>query len=108
MMCNRHSLYIAAIAVALAVASPAAAKSKASPKLPSTPVESDAIIDRDISQQIIDAGAGLIRANGWKCDSVSAARPFLFSRGVSIVCNKFRYSYEIADRGGNWIAKIAD
>jgi hypothetical protein len=70
--------------------------------IPSVPVESDAVINKDVSLSVIGPAVGLIRAHGWRCDSVSALVPFIMSRGLSIKCNHFNYSYEIADRGGNW------
>ncbi len=53
-----------------------------------------------------DPGAGMIRAMGWRCDSVSAIRPFLMSRGFTMVCNNFAYTYEFSDRGGNWAVNL--
>lgn len=44
----------------------------------------------------------LVRSNGFKCDSISAMRPFLTSRGFTLTCNRFDYQYEIEDKGGNW------
>lgn len=38
--------------------------------------------------------------HGFRCDSISAARQQLFG-GFKLVCNGFRYEYEIEDRGGN-------
>ena len=47
-------------------------------------------------------GAQMAQASGWKCDTVSAFQPFMFSHGFTLPCNKYRYEYEIEDRGGNW------
>ncbi|UWQ19197.1 hypothetical protein [Jannaschia sp. M317] len=78
----------------------------------SVTIERDAMIadTRDMPRQnmlrLIDPGVGMIRAMGWRCDSISAARPFLMSRGFTIVCNNFRYTYEFEDRGGNWTVSL--
>ncbi len=48
----------------------------------------------------------LIRAHGFRCDSVSGMVPFMFSTGYHVYCNQHRYSYEIEDRGGNWVARL--
>ena len=48
----------------------------------------------------------LIRLNGWRCDSISALRPFSFSHGYTVKCNRFAYHYEVFDRGGRWIVEV--
>lgn len=78
----------------------------------SVPIESEAMISdttdfpRAKLISLIDPGVGLIRANGYRCDSISAVRPFLFSRGFTIVCNNFNYEYDISDKGGNWVVEL--
>lgn len=47
-------------------------------------------------------GAQMAQDAGWKCDTVSAFRPFMLSPGFTLRCNGYRYKYEIEDRGGNW------
>lgn len=69
-------------------------------------VEKDAIIEDGIKESTLVDAAILIRENGWKCDSISYARFFLFSRGIELSCNKHRYDYEVRDRGGNWVATL--
>jgi hypothetical protein len=68
----------------------------------SIPIEPDAIINKDAPRAAIDPAVGMIRAKGWRCESVSAMIPFIMSRGFSLTCNRFSYKYEIEDRGGNW------
>jgi hypothetical protein len=72
----------------------------------SIPVESDAIMSKNAPLALIDPAVGLIRANGWRCDSVSSLVPFVMSRGFTIVCNRFAYKYELEDRGGRWVATL--
>jgi len=78
----------------LAVASPVSAAS--------VPIEPDAVMSNGISQEVIDPAVAMIVMHGWRCDSVSALRPFLMSRGFTIVCNRFSYTYNFEDRGGRW------
>jgi hypothetical protein len=72
----------------------------------SIPVEPDAIMSKNAPLAVIDPAVRIIRANGWRCDSVSSLVPFVMSRGFSIVCNHFSYKYELEDRGGNWVATL--
>lgn len=77
----------------------------------SVPVEPDAIIasnvrDLDNRQAVLDKLVGLIRARGWKCDSISSARKHVFSRGFDVSCDGFAYSYAAEDKGGTWVARL--
>lgn len=104
-----RGLALAAIIATL----PALATSIPSDKLPSatsegTPVEPRAVIYIDdetkIAVMLNAAGeaAGLVRANGYRCDSISGFRPFLSGNCYNLVCNEFRYEYDIEDKGGRW------
>lgn len=78
----------------------------------SVPIEDGAMISdtADFSRakliSLTGPGAGMIRARGWRCDSVSAIRPFVFSTGFTMICNGFRYEYDFTDRGGNWVVEL--
>lgn len=93
-----------ALATALLLAAPVQAQS--------VPIESDAIISntsdfpRSKMLSLVEPGVGMIRAMGWRCDSVSAIRPYLMSRGFTMVCNRFSYTYNFSDRGGNWVVEL--
>ncbi len=75
-------------------------------------IERDAVISdtsdfpRAKMLSLVEPGAGMIRAMGWRCDSLSAIRPHLMSRGFTMVCNNFNYTYEFKDRGGNWTVRL--
>ena len=89
--------------VATMVAAPAAAQT--------VRLESDAIVDPKLReagnlQAVLDAAAGMIRARGWRCDSISAIRRFFISRGLDVKCNRYAYHYEIEDRGGRWVVTL--
>lgn len=86
------------IAVAVLCASPAFAQS--------VPIESDAIMSESLSRGLIEPAVTMIRAYGWKCDSISALVPFLMSRGFSVTCNHSRYRYNFEDEGGNWVVSL--
>ena len=66
------------------------------------PVEPEAVISDGLeTEEFVDLAVKLIRANGWRCDSLSAMRPFLWGgSGMVVYCNSYRYGYEIADKGG--------
>jgi hypothetical protein len=67
-----------------------------------TPIESDAVISEQMNSELISAVADVVKAFGYRCDSVSSARPLVWEEGFAIVCNNYRYTYEIRDVGGNW------
>ena len=78
----------------------------------SVPIEADAIISntedfpRAKLLSLVKPGVAMIRARGWRCDSISSIQPFMFSRGFTFVCNRFNYRYEFRDRGGRWIVEL--
>ena len=49
----------------------------------------------------------LIRAHGWRCDTISGLVPMSRRRGYSVWCNGL-YAYEVVDRGGNWTVTLDD
>ena len=95
-----------------AAASPVAPPvSTASPQLPAPrpvttpsgiPIEKDAIfLDPPQADTLdaIDVFVRMVKANGYRCSSISAFHPFAFSRGFELVCNDFTYTYDFADKG---------
>lgn len=73
-----------------------------------TPIEDHAIISRELKgkTQTLEAMVTLVKAYGYRCDSISAARPMVWSRGYTLVCNGFHYEYEIKDKGGQWLVTV--
>jgi hypothetical protein len=73
-----------------------------------TPIEEKAIVDDTMKGKFeaIDALAILVKVNTFKCESISAVRTWLFSRGYTLICNNYNYEYEIADKGGHWIVTV--
>lgn len=71
-------------------------------------IEKDAVLfDNDAgSIALIEKLVQFVRDNGFSCTSVSAARPALMSRGYVLTCNKFSYTYDIQDKGGNWLVSV--
>lgn len=47
----------------------------------------------------IDIMVRVVRANGYRCDSVTAYSPYVFSRGFELKCNHFDYTYDFEDKG---------
>ncbi len=73
------------------------------------PIEPLADIDDfEEKEGIIGDMVRIVRSNGWSCDSITAAKrkpvfldPSKF--GFILVCNNYRYLYEIRNRGGIWV-----
>jgi hypothetical protein len=76
--------------------------------LPKTnvPFEPEARVVVSHKAEFFNALTGLVKGNGYRCDSISAARPFFLSAGYTLSCNDYRYEYEIADKGGRWIVTV--
>ena len=68
-----------------------------------TPIEEDAAIYDGMKNNspLLESLATAVRLYGYTCNSISAARPFVMSRGFTLVCNNFAYEYNIEDKGGN-------
>ncbi len=74
-------------------------------------VEPDAILGTEVEelpnqQEVFAELVRMIRAKGWTCDSISAARKLSFSRGFEVNCNWFAYTYVIEDKGGQWVVTL--
>uniref|UniRef100_UPI003B52A48A hypothetical protein n=1 Tax=Roseovarius indicus TaxID=540747 RepID=UPI003B52A48A len=74
------------------------------------PLEEDAVYSNDWSpsyaQTLADEATAVIRSSGYRCDSVSSIRAWVFSPGFDVYCNGYRYGYELKDRGGRWTATL--
>jgi hypothetical protein len=46
----------------------------------------------------IDKVVRVVRADGYRCDSVSSYQPYLTSRGFELECNHFAYKYDFEDK----------
>ena len=70
----------------------------------STPIDSGAAFSDELEGQteFFEDTAKLIRASGYKCDSISYAFQMLRSRGFVFACNGAAYTYNIEDKGGTW------
>jgi hypothetical protein len=84
------------------------AQSVPSPSQATTPIEKDAVMFErstawsDQTEKLVR----LVKASDFACDSVSASRPMVMSFGYVLVCNKFRYTYDIQDKGGHWTVSV--
>ena len=100
----RRALTVVAAAALLLV--PALAPAQQVPIEPDASIVGTKDVPKEMLLRLVDPAVGMIRARGWRCDSVSALRPFLFSRGFTVVCNGYRYEYDLRDRGGNWVVEL--
>lgn len=55
---------------------------------------------------IVDTLVEFVKAHGNRCDSVSAASDNTFSKGYTLKCNKYSYTYQILDKGGKWRLQV--
>lgn len=72
------------------------------------PLEPDAVIFDNIkgNNDALNAMVNLVRLNDFRCDTISSAKAWLMSKGFTLKCNRFSYTYEIADKGGHWIVTV--
>jgi hypothetical protein len=71
-------------------------------------IERDAEIQADIvgDSELINAVVGMVRGNGYTCDSLSTLYPFTFGTGYRVICNRWTLFYEVEDVGNNrWVVK---
>jgi hypothetical protein len=52
-------------------------------------------------QDLVEGMQRTIRRHGWKCDTIDALHPMILERGLVMVCNNFKYTYDFKDIGGN-------
>lgn len=68
-------------------------------------IEPSAAIDADLraNSKFLNELVKFVRENEYRCDTISAVRPAVKSRGFRLVCNRFANRYDIEDKGGHWI-----
>jgi hypothetical protein len=72
------------------------------------PVEPDADIDSTLKDEtkLISGLVGLVRAHGYRCDTISAVKTFSSSKGFKLACDRFGDKYDIKDRGGQLVITV--
>jgi hypothetical protein len=72
------------------------------------PIEQKSVIydSTENGLQQVDAAVDLTRRQGYRCDTVSAFRPMITSRGYILRCNEGAYTYDLKDMGGTWVVTI--
>lgn len=65
------------------------------------PIEANSQVMADFPKELFPLAISLIQSHGWHCDSISAARKWIWSPGFTVVCNQYRYEYAFEDKGGN-------
>ncbi|WP_140383434.1 hypothetical protein [Acinetobacter pittii] len=71
-------------------------------------VEKEAVINSKIDEDILSQLILAVLVNGYKCDTVSSAIPYIRGGGYTMQCNNYNYEYEIEDKGGNIIVTVKD
>jgi len=52
----------------------------------------------------INMVVNMVRAAGYRCDSISALSPLLSTHvGFNVYCNEYRYRYNVSDMGGHYV-----
>jgi preprotein translocase subunit SecF len=69
-------------------------------------VEKEAVINSKIDEDILSQLILAVLVNGYKCDTVSSAIPYIRGGGYTIQCNNYQYEYEIEDKGGNIVVTV--
>lgn len=71
-------------------------------------IEQDAVLfdNSKDSIEMIEQLVDMVRSSGYVCDSVSGARPMIWTPGYVLTCNRFRYTYDIEDKGGTPIVIV--
>jgi hypothetical protein len=72
------------------------------------PVEPDADIDSTLKDEtkLISGLVGLVRAHGYRCDTISAVKTFSTSKGFKLACDGFGDKYDIKDQGGQLVVTV--
>ncbi|MDN8361017.1 hypothetical protein QZK58_16985 [Acinetobacter baumannii] len=69
-------------------------------------VEPEAVINSKIDEDILSQLILAVLVNGYKCDTVSSAIPYIRGGGYTMQCNNYQYEYEIEDKGGNIVVNV--
>ncbi|MND42366.1 hypothetical protein D3C80_331390 [compost metagenome] len=71
-------------------------------------IEPEAVINSKIDEDILSQLILAVLVNGYKCDTVSSAIPYIRGGGYTMQCNNYQYKYEIEDKGGNIVVTVLD
>lgn len=69
-------------------------------------IEPEAVINSKIDEEILSQLILAVLMNGYKCDSVSSAIPYIRGGGYTMQCNNYQYKYEIEDKGGSIMVEV--
>ncbi|WP_368568499.1 hypothetical protein [Acinetobacter nosocomialis] len=69
-------------------------------------IEPEAVINSKIDEDILSQLILAVLVNGYKCDTVSSAIPYIRGGGYTMQCNNYQYKYEIEDKGGNIVVNV--
>ncbi|MEI5659634.1 hypothetical protein WBV13_17615 [Acinetobacter baumannii] len=69
-------------------------------------IEPEAVINSKIDEDILSQLILAVLVNGYKCDTVSSAIPYIRGGGYTMQCNNYQYEYEIEDKGGDIVVTV--
>ena len=62
---------------------------------------------QELSQDAVKAVKSMIVLNGYRCDTIDNTPSFSSWDGsIKVICNNFKYVYEVKDVGGRWTVKV--
>ncbi|MEJ1414311.1 MAG: hypothetical protein RPU90_12150 [Candidatus Sedimenticola sp. (ex Thyasira tokunagai)] len=59
-----------------------------------------------VTMKQVRAAQTIVKAHGYRCDTVDEMQPFILGGGFTIYCNNWKYSYELEDKGGRWVVTV--
>lgn len=68
-------------------------------------LENEKAIFKPLSNRQAQAAAKMVKHYGYSCDSISKFKPLILSDGFNLICNKWRYEYDLVNVGGKYIVK---
>jgi len=69
-------------------------------------MEKNIVTQGNLQDNEIKAVQALINLHGYKCDSVNFAMRSPWDGDIEVTCNDYAYSYEVEDKGGNWVVTL--
>jgi hypothetical protein len=70
--------------------------------MPGEPIEGSAAIFPEVTRTEVNGAAAMVRAHGYRCDSVSFMRANIFGGGFVLSCDGHAHNYDVDDRDAQW------
>lgn len=65
-------------------------------------IDHDAIGTQRYSMEELYFVVALINLYGYQCESLSQVHEPFWGEGYNVICDRWRYDYEIRNKGGQW------